>query len=261
MTKNKPGPRILVNNLSVEDAQYLHKIEGGFLSVYELLFRLASLTLVHGLVARAIFMAQATVWHLVLPLLAEYYVYLITVPIFQTFVRHSELKQISWQCLRMLAIQFAALIGLAVAWPWFAGDDILQKWAWGCETAWAWVVGTQMHWPILLAGVYAGLNVKDNVAKLRKFGPPFAGPGVGCAMRAVVFFLALVIVPATAMVLGPLVLYLFPSLESHLQVGAIVWLVWLVFAAADFGRVIMRWDIQRRLRRMGQLPDLKQNAE
>lgn len=261
MTKKKSGPQILVNKLSVVDAQHLYKIEGGHLSVSELLFRLASLTLVHILVARAIFLAQATIWHLVLPLVAEYFVYLITVPILQAFVRHAELKQISWQCLRILVIQLAVLIGLAFAWPLFTGQDLMQQWAWGWETAWAWVVGTQMHWPVLLAGVFAAINVKGNVDKLQKFGPPFAGPGAGCAMRAVVFFLALVIVPAAAIFLGPLVMYLFPSLEAQIKAGAIVWLVWLIFTAADFGRVYMRWDIQRRLQRVGQLPDLKQNAD
>jgi ABC-type proline/glycine betaine transport system permease subunit len=259
MTKKKnDDQQILVNKLSVVDAQHLHKIEGGFLSGWEILFQLVSIAFVHVFVARAIYLAQATIWHLVLPLVAEYYVYLLAIPLSQLVVRHGELATVSRQCLRVLAIQVAIMIAVGVAWPLASGKNVVDQWRLGWDLAWNWIVGTQMHWPILIAGVYSALNVKRNVDKLVEYGPPFAGPGVGCAMRILVFFFAIVLVPALAMFLGPLVLYFFPGLKSFLNEGAVVWFIWLIFLIADLGRLGMRWDIQRRLQRAGKLPSSNQ---
>ncbi len=261
MTKKKSdSQQILVNKLTVVDAQHLHQIEGGHLSGWEILFQLISIGLVHFFVARAIFLAQASIWHLVLPLVAEYYVYLMAIPVCQLFVRHVELTSISRQCVRVLVIQIAVMVGVGVAWPLVSGKNVAEQWIVGWEMAWSWIVGTQMHWPILIAGFYSALHLKRNVDKLVEFGPPFAGPGVGCAMRILIFFFALILVPTFGMVFGPLALYFFPSLESYLNAGAIVWGVWLIFLTADLGRLGMRWDIQRRLQKMGKLPKVVKSA-
>ncbi|MBL8891528.1 MAG: hypothetical protein JNL67_16225 [Planctomycetaceae bacterium] len=260
MTKRKTEPLLLVNKLSVADAQHLHRLEGGFLSSWQILYQLVAIVVVHALVARAIYLAQATIWHLLLPIVAEYYAYLVAVPVCQAWARHGELAKISQQCLRVLAVQGFVLVAAGIAWPLWTDKEMVATWSWGFEAGWNWVVGTQMHWPILLAGIYSAINVKQNVDKLVVYGPPFAGPGIGCAMRAVVAFFALVLVPAVAMFIGPLLLHFFPGLKSSLGFGAMVWLAWLVFVTADLGRLYLRWDIQRRLLRIGKLPESGQRS-
>lgn len=255
MTKKKNDNPILVNKLSVADAQHLYRLEGGFLSTWQIVYQLASICIVHALVAWAVYSAQATIWHMLLPMVAEYYAYLLAVPVCQAFVRHVDLNTISHQCLRVLAVQVVVIAAIGVGWPWLVGKNVFEHWTFGWEYAWQWVVGKQMHWPILLAGICSALNVQRNVGMLVKYGPPFAGPGVGCAMRAIIAFLAIVLVPAAAILIGPLLLHYFPGLKSSLGTGTLIWLAWFIFLAADLGRLYLRWDIQRRLHRAGKLPD------
>ncbi|HRQ90024.1 MAG TPA: hypothetical protein PLA50_14590, partial [Bacteroidia bacterium] len=84
---------LLVNQLTVRDAAHLVKTEGGSLSTGQIAVRLSVLVLVAAFTARAIVLGHATVWHLFLPLVAEYLVLLLSLPVLTFFVRDGELRK------------------------------------------------------------------------------------------------------------------------------------------------------------------------
>ncbi len=251
--RNDPGQK-LVNNLSVRDAQHLFRIEGGAMTRSDAVFQLISTCAVSGLLARAILLGQVTVWHLFLPMLADYFVYLIALPAIQLFVRHPELKKVSWQCLRIIVIETGLVVVAGLVWPQVTGRGLTEQWSEGWTVARHWIVGAGMHWPILLAAVYSAINVKRNVDKLVEFGPPFVGPGMGCAMRILVFFFAGVALPVFGMIFAGVLQEVSPGLKIRPDSIPVVWVVWSLLLISEICTLWMRWDIQRRLRKAGKLP-------
>ncbi len=72
---------MLVNKLTVDDARHLLKGEGGAITGAEFLLQIAAALVVAVLTARAIVVGEATVWHLLLPMVAQYIALIAALPI------------------------------------------------------------------------------------------------------------------------------------------------------------------------------------
>ncbi len=79
--KSASESAILVNKLTVKDAVHLVKTEGGSLSRGQIAFRAATILIIAAFTARAIVIGQATAWHLFLPMVGEYLVLLVSLPV------------------------------------------------------------------------------------------------------------------------------------------------------------------------------------
>lgn len=225
---------ILVNKLSVRDAAHLVKTEGGSLSTGQIAFRLATVVLVAAFTARAIVLGSATAWHLFLPLVAEYLVLLLSMPVLALFVRDGDLKKEARKSLFWL---FAIAV---VASLWIASRSFDHGTAWSVQAKAEasrllhWITGHQMHWPILGAAAAMVLGMPGRVAAYHRHGPPFMAVGLGCAMRILVPFFGCFLLPLIASGKTPL-----------------VWVIWTILLLAELGALWMHWDLQRRLARRG----------
>ncbi len=103
---------MLVNRLTVKDAIHLIRSEGGKLSPLGFVFRLLLVVAVAIFTARAIVYGKATIWHLFLPLLGEYLVLLVSLPVINRIISDDRLRQDSRQSIRLLV----AFIVAAVLW-------------------------------------------------------------------------------------------------------------------------------------------------
>ncbi len=225
---------ILVNKLTVRDAAHLVKTEGGSLSTGQIAFRLATVVLVAAFTARAIVLGSATAWHLFLPLVAEYLVLLLSMPVLALFVRDGDLKKEARKSLFWL---FAIAV---VASLWIASRSFDHGTAWSVQAKAEasrllhWITGHQMHWPILGAAAAMVLGMPGRVAAYHRHGPPFMAVGLGCAMRILVPFFGCFLLPLIASGKTPL-----------------VWVIWTILLLAELGALWMHWDLQRRLARRG----------
>src|SRR5262245_52105098 len=91
--KIAPDKRLLINKLTVEDARHILATEGGGFTVGALALQLLLVAIVAAFTARAIWIGNATVWHLALPMLAQYFALLVAVPFIQVFIRHPDLQK------------------------------------------------------------------------------------------------------------------------------------------------------------------------
>jgi hypothetical protein len=229
--KNSP-PNMLVNKLSVEDARHLLKGEGGELTGTELILQLASTAVVAGFTARAIIVGNATVWHLALPMFAQYLALIVALPFIQIVVRHPAITKDAIGSLR-LWIGIAAVVGVTVA---VRAHDANTAWAEQLRSdgtrAWRWVADAEMHWPVALAFLGMLLSLPGRVRNLFEHGPPFVAVSLGCGMRLAVLFLGAAALPW--------------ALSNPRNA---VWILWALILVSDFLALWMHWDIQGRLRK------------
>lgn len=225
---------ILVNQLTVGSALHLVKCEGGALSVAGLVFHASTAVGVYAFMARAIVVGDATVWHLFLPMVAEYLVLLLAHPLLVVFVQDAGLRR---DAVRSLA-WIAAISVAGVAWiAWRSleeGTDWSSQGARELERLRQWIVGHGMLWPIAAATASTALSLPGRVASFHRHGPPFLAVGIGCAMRFVVAFFGCFLLPL--LVANP---------------GGAVWAVWAVLLFSELGGLAMHWDLQRRLAERG----------
>jgi hypothetical protein len=227
------GAGKLVNDLTIEDARHILKCEGGPLTSAQLAFQVLSIVAVAAAVARAIAVGNATVWHLVLPMVAQYLVLLMALPVIYLAAPHPGLRKDVFGALRFWAGLLAAA-GVAVAIqarmqdrPWrgqLASD---------ASVAWRWIVDAQMHWPIVIAFASELAAIPGRVRNLYDFGPPFMGVSLGCAMRLVVPFFGCFLLPW--------------AVGGSVRMA---WWLWGLILAAEFLALWMHVDIQRRLRKI-----------
>ena len=234
MAKNKwsKSSGNLVNDLSIADARHIIKCEGGELTIGELLIEIATSLMVAGALARAIWVGDATAWHLFLPMVAQYLALIIAIPALYIFFRHPGLRKDVVGSLRLWAFM-AIASGVAFAvqtyrsvvpWREQLSDNFTQ--------AWRWIYDAQMHWPIVLAVAAILWGLPRRIRNLYEHGPPFSGVSLGCAMRLIVPLLGAFLVPFVA--------------SGELPV---VWVLWAIILLADFLALAMHWDLQRRLRK------------
>jgi hypothetical protein len=222
----------LVNQLSVRDARHLLRTQGE-LGGLQLAGELIASTVVGALTARAIWVGSAGVWHLALPMVAQYLALLLLIPLLQAVVRHPDLRSAAIASLRNLALLVG---GGAVV---LTARSRQQDTAWGeqaandLQLAWQWVRDAQMHWPILLAFVAMALSLVGKVRNLVVHGPPFVSISLGCAVRMIL------------LVSGWLLL---PLLITSPQ--RTTWFLWATMVLAEWIALGMHWDIQRRIRKI-----------
>lgn len=223
---------MLVNKLSVEDARRLLKGEGGELTLTELILQLASIAVVSGFTARAIIVGNATVWHLALPMVAQYLALIIALPFVQLVVRHPAITKDAIGSLR-LWIGIAVVVGVTVA---VRARDANTPWAEQFRNdgtrVWRWIADAKMQWPVALAFLGMLASLPGRVRNLFEHGPPFVAVGLGCGMRVGVLFLGAAALP-----------WVLSDPRSP------VWFLWGLILLSEFLALGMHWDIQQRLRK------------
>lgn len=240
MPSDKKTPRdqrFLINKLTVFDARQILHYEGGELTARGLAVQVISVAVVAAFTARAIWVGNATVWHLALPMVAQYLALLVALPMIQVVVRHPDLQKEAFSSLRLL---IGLTIALAVA---IAVRAHMLHTTWqnqlsaDATIAWRWIADAQMQWPILLAVVGVLLAMPGRVRNLFELGPPFMGVSLGCAMRAAVLMLGFFLIPWAVAT---------PSRAA--------WSLWWLILVSEVLAVWMLWDIQTRLKKLDTQP-------
>lgn len=222
-----------MNNLTVADARHIIKCEGGELTAGDMAIEVTTSVIVAAALARAIWVGDATSWHLFLPMLAQYFALILVLPVIYLFIRHPGLRKDSIGALRLvLFLLLASAIALGVqsyrteiSWQTLLGDYFAE--------AYRWVVDAQVHWPILLAVAAILWQIPRRIRNLYLHGPPFSGVSLGCAMRCVVPLFGCFLLPFIAAGKIP-----------------VVWILWVTIVAADILALWMHWDLQNRLRKL-----------
>lgn len=231
-SEKSPGEasRKLVNNLSIADARHLLALEGGKLSLAQLAFQLAAVAAVAATTAWAISTGRATAWHLALPMVAQYVALILALPIVYLFARHPGLRKDVIGSLRLWA---AYIVVTAIATivrsrlndlPW------REQLASDADAVWRWIADAHMQWPILIAAVCELAAIPGRVRNLYKYGPPFSGVSLGCAMRFVVLMFGCVLLPWIV--------------ESSPNMA---WVLWTMILIAELLALLMLYDIQSKL--------------
>jgi hypothetical protein len=221
---------MLVNKLTVDDARHFLKGEGGAITAAEFLLQIAATFVVAALTARAIVVGDATVWHLLLPMAAQYVALIAALPIVQVVVRHPDLNKDALAALRLwLLYAFVMAVAVAVR-SYQAHTPWQQQLRTDYHAAWNWIVDAEMHWPILVAFLGMALSIPGRVRNLFEHGPPFVGVSLGCAMRLIIIFLGGIAIP-----------------WAMSDPSRMAWYLWTVILLAELLALWMHWDIQRRL--------------
>lgn len=237
--------------LTASEAQHILKAEGGEISARELIIQAVWILLISAALAWAIIKGNATAWHLGLPMIGEYLVCLLLIPILSLFYRHPELKKETMKCIILLLILIViGLYAIAVDARSKSNDFVTHFNLWMAKVT-DFVIGKEVHWAILIAAFHSARGLWRNVIFLVKNGPPFLGPGMGCGMRVAVLVLALIIVPAFAMfglgILHDVGVRWKPSADWIKP----VWLIWGLYVVAELMTLWFLWDIQSKLKAEG----------
>lgn len=225
---------ILVNKLTVRDGVHLLRNEGGEITAGRALFRAVTVLIVAAFMARAIVLGQATAWHLFLPMVGEYLVLMLSLPVINLIIRDPDLRKNARQSVNLL-IGIAVIAALWIASRSFDTDHLFREQA-TIEFARLlhWITSHEMHWPIIGASVAMLMSLPGRVAAFHRHGPPFVAVGMGCAMRLVVALFGC---------------FLLPAVMS--DPSRIVWAIWTILLLSEIGALSMHWDLQKRLRKRG----------
>lgn len=232
----KPGEAgsMLVNNLSVADARHLLQTEGGELDASQIVMQVIQIAAVAAACAYAIWVGEATAWHLVLPMVGEYLILLAILPVLYLFLRHQAMRKDTIATLRLWAF-FAVIIGGSIAYQSYrTGTSWLEQFQLNLQQTWAWITDHHMHWAMLFAMAGVLLGLPGRIRNLYEYGPPFVAVGLGCGMRIAVFFLGC---------------FLLPFVVAGTQVSN-AWILWALLLVAEILALGMHLDIQRRLKKL-----------
>lgn len=265
----RPGkPSAFNEKLTASEAKHLLMSEGGQMTGREALIQIAWALAVSFALFWAIWQGQATIWHLVVPLLAEYLCLLFSLPVLYLILRHPGLKDEFVKCTTAIGLLVLVLSGVLIGRSVYLKQPIMTQVDLDARWLWSWIVDHQVHWALLLAVFHAVRSLYKSVRFLLQHGPPFIGGGMGCAMKIVVLVFAVILVPALGMlVLGILKEFgvrSFPPKEWGPPQNWIapVWIAWALLLIADLATVWFLWDIQSKLKQEGHLPDRpKQDQE
>ena len=232
--KPDDGSAMLVNKLSVKDARHILHTEGGELDASQIAIQVVQTLLVAGACAYAIWVGQATVWHLALPMVGEYLVLLLVLPIIYLFLRHEAMRKDTIGAFRLWAI-FAIITGVSVAvQSRRTGNPWTTQFKLNAQQSWAWITDHHIHWAILFAMVGILLGLPGRIRHLYTYGPPFVPVGLGCGMRVGILFLGF---------------FLLPFIASGTATTN-AWILLSLLVLADVLTLWMHLDIQRRLRKL-----------
>jgi hypothetical protein len=236
MPADKNSPRrsqYLTGSLTVDEARRMLRNEGGELPRTELILQLLSLAAVSALTARAIHVGHATVWHLALPMVAQYLAMTAALPVIYAAVRHPGLRNMAAGSLAVLAALAAAIAMLVARQAHQQGAPWREQFRVEVARAWHWTTDAEMHWPLLLAALGMLAALPARVRNLTVHGPPFIGAGLGCVLRAGVLLVGCVLLPW--------------ALKSSTRMA---WFVWTAILIAEALALWMRWDLQQRLHKL-----------
>jgi hypothetical protein len=233
-SKRTPKPKsspYLVNKLTVEDARKIMRLEGGALEPMTAAIALISIVLTGWLSARAIWVGSATVWHLLLPLLAQYFALLLALPIFQAHYRLPAVIPEVRKCWWSLGV----IVGLLTIGVLVSGMREQRSWLEQLGWLWNWVVEAvmehEMHWPMLSAMIGFFWALPGRFRNCRDEGPPFIAVNLGCGAKAVILLVGC---------------FLLPLVLATPRYAA--WWLWGVLLLGELLAFGMILDIQRRLR-------------
>lgn len=225
--------RILVNRLTVGEARKLIRHEGGELGTRAAILRIGTTLTTAALTARAIAVGDATVWHLLLPLLAQYAALLIAIPILQAVFRLKGLDVEVWKCfgnVAVIAVIAAAVVFYQAASSGGTFQDLLRH---DSTLIVNWIVDHKMHWPMLSAFLGFAVTLPGRFRSYREHGPPFASVSFGCATQVLIMFLGAFLLP---------IIIHNPS--------STVWILWGLLLLAELAAAVALWDVQRRLKKL-----------
>jgi hypothetical protein len=243
--KNGPPKKVdtafLVNRLTVGDARELLLHEGADVPLAQLLTELFFVLLTAGLVAYAIWAMDATVWHLLLPLIAQYVALNVCIPILQAYYRLPDFGGNVIKCFGNIAAWFgvAAIVVTGRAW-WFENEWIIQL---RDDSQWLsnWIISHHMHWPMVTAFLGFAYTLPNRFRTSQKYGTQFVSIGFGCAMR-------LLILLAFLFFCLPM-LHSTPALSKWTQANG-AWVAWGLLLLADLLAFFSVMEIRRRLRKV-----------
>ncbi len=249
--------------LTAAEAKHLLMTEGGEMTVRETIIQIGWALAVSGALAWAIVKGQATVWHLVVPLVGEYLCLLVALPLIYLYLRHPDLKSEYVKCSRALVLLFIAIVGTIVGRAIYYEHAVIDQLKTDSRWIGAWIVDHQVHWALLVAVFHAGRSLHKSVRNLLVHGPPFIGGGMGCAMKIVVLFFAVILIPFFGMFVLSLLKDFGVSSFPPKEWGppqtwvAPVWIAWALLLIADLATVWFLWDIQSKLKQEGHLEKQK----
>lgn len=225
--------RFLVNKLTIADARLLLRSEGGPFRLWDAAMALVTIVITSWLSARAIGQGGAAVWHLLLPLLAQYLVLLIAMPVLQIKYRlpaaEVEVKKCRWGLIVILV-----LVSLGT---WISGLRAERTWVEQSHHLSDWLVKSithhEMHWPMLSAAIGLLWALPWRFRNCQKLGPPFLAVNLGCAAKVLILLAGC---------------FLLPMILSNAR--SAVWWLWTLFLLGELVALGMILDIQRRLRRL-----------
>jgi hypothetical protein len=220
------------SRITVADARHILACEGGEMSGWSLVFQLVMAALVAAALARAIEVGSATVWHLLLPMLAQYVALMVALPPIYLVVRHPDLRKDTIGTIRLWIIIAAALAITVAGRAWWHDTPWREQLDADARRLWRWIADAQMHWPILLAFLGSLAAVPGRVRNLFVHGPPFVGVSLGCAMRIAVGILGFIFIP-----------FALSSEESA------AWGLWWLIVIAELLALWMHWDLQQKVKR------------
>lgn len=225
--------RKLVGNMTVADARHTLALEGGSLTLAQLIFELISVAVVAAFTARAIVVGDATAWHLLLPMVAQYLVLLLVLPPLYLVLQHPGLRKDAVGSLR-LCIGILIVFGIAMfVRTRQTGLEWRAQLNHDAAVAWKWITDAEIHWPMALASLSILAALPSRVHNLYKYGPPFSGVSLGCGMRLVVLLLGAFTLPW--------------ALEHR---DRMAWTLWTLFLIAEVLTFWMIWDIQANLKKV-----------
>lgn len=243
---------------TVHEVQHILASEGGELTKTGLAVEITWAFALAGALAWALVVGSATAFHLLVPMVAEYFIYLILIPLIQVFLKHAELRQPNREAIRGLLIAFLALVAGIGVHAIYQKNSFFEQWQMDMSRAGEWISGKQLHWPILVAVFHALRNLHRNVAFLLRQGPPFLGPGIGCGFRLAIFVLLGVFLPILWMIFESsltewsIVKYLAQGRDLiSVRWAAIAWITWACLLLADLVYLWFRWEMQIKLKAKG----------
>ncbi|MGE3239874.1 MAG: hypothetical protein AB7G28_05835 [Pirellulales bacterium] len=225
---------MLVNDLTVSDARHLLATEGGPLEVCQLFVRGISIGVVAAACAYAIWAGHATVWHLALPMVGEYFVLLLAMPAMYLAIRHPAMRKDAVGSVRLLVLLAIAGTLLITARSYQADRPWAAQLTYDVKLSWTWIRDHKIHWAIAAAMAGMLLELPGRLANFKRFGPPFSPVGLGCGMRVAVLVLAC---------------FLLPVVMSGTATRN-AWILLGLLVLAEVLTLVMHLDIQRRLAKL-----------
>jgi len=180
-----------------------------------IVFRIVTVLVVAIFTARAIVLGQATAWHLFLPMVAEYLVLLLAVPVMSLILHDETLRKdarrsLAWLLtITILSSFWIASRAFDEGVPWLTQGKV------EFGRLYEWITGHEMHWPILAAAFAMALGFPSRIAAFHRHKPPFMAAGLGCAMRVIIPLFGCFLLPFIAAGKVPVVWLIWTILLPH----------------------------------------------